>query len=188
MKKLAWIMLALAAHPASGAVEEYTSKSAWMNAAGEYTTLNFAGFPEYTVLTDQYSQVGVTFSDGIDLIVYDSGFLNDGAGLYGAIDSITVQFSQPINLVAVDFPGGVQMILYYQGNLVYESSYFGVQSYGNFAGLTSNEPFDSVVIWDIQSAVYIDDLHFGPPIPAPPVGALMAIGLGLQRGRRRQRG
>jgi hypothetical protein len=34
MRKLAWIMLAIAARPASGAVEEYTNKSAWMNAAG----------------------------------------------------------------------------------------------------------------------------------------------------------
>jgi hypothetical protein len=52
--------------------------------------------------------------------------------------------------------------------------------------LVSDQPFDKVTFFDF--GLFIDDLHFGPPIPAPPVGALMAIGLGLQRGRRRQRG
>jgi MYXO-CTERM domain-containing protein len=47
-------------------------------------------------------------------------------------------------------------------------------------------PFDRAVIWDPQGGTFIDDLHFGPPIPAPPVAALL-IGAAMAGARRRRR-
>jgi hypothetical protein len=43
-------------------------------------------------------------------------------------------------------------------------------------GLTTDAPFDRAVIWDPQGGTYIDDLHFGPPIPAPPVAPVLVFG------------
>jgi MYXO-CTERM domain-containing protein len=55
-------------------------------------------------------------------------------------------------------------------------------------GLTTDAPFDRAVIWDPQGGTYIDDLHFGPPIPAPPAGALLLVGFGAFFRQRRRRG
>jgi MYXO-CTERM domain-containing protein len=145
------------------------------------------GFPEYTVLTDHYSSLGVTFTDGIDLVVFDSGFLNDGVGLYGAIDSITVEFSAPMHVIAANFPGHIQFKLFRSGDLIYESDIVSGGFLGNFFGLISGEPFDEAVILDPTGAVYIDDLYFGPPIPAPPVGAMMVGAAAMACARRRRR-
>jgi hypothetical protein len=63
---------------------------------------------------------------------------------------------------------------------------FGVGGVGNFGGLVSTEPFDRAVIWDYGDNVAIDDLHFGPPIPAPSAAALIGGAL-LGARRRRER-
>jgi hypothetical protein len=42
------------------------------------------------------------------------------------------------------------------------------------------------VIWDFDEQVGLDDLHFGPPIPAP--SALCIIGAALLTARRRRGG
>jgi hypothetical protein len=58
---------------------------------------------------------------------------------------------------------------------------------GFFSGVISTIPFDTVVIKDPFGAnTLIDDLYFGPPIPAP--GALAILGLaGLMCSQKRRR-
>jgi len=72
--------------------------------------------------------------------------------------------------------------------LFYTSSKFGVGGIGNFGGLVSTEPFDRAVIWDYGSYpnVNLDDLHFGPPIPAPSALPFVSAALLAARRRRRQ--
>jgi len=77
--------------------------------------------------------------------------------------------------------------LYNQGQLIYTSGIFGGGGVGWFGGLISTQPFDAAVIIDPLGYVFIDDLHFGPPIPGPGALALLgAAALFAQRRRKRQ--
>jgi hypothetical protein len=174
----------LVAYDAPASVTEFTSKTAWQSAAGVHTTITFLGWPHNTNITTQYSNLGITFTDGLDLVYFSSGFLNDGVGLNGAFDTIAVAFNQPMNSIAIDFPGALRIRLYANGNPTYESTYFAPGGLGNFGGLVSTEPFDAALIFG-STSVFIDDLHFGPPIPAPGALALIAMIVGALRGRRR---
>jgi hypothetical protein len=176
-------MHTLASH---GAVVQYNNKSAWQAAAGSHSTINFTGYPQATLITNQYSNLGVAFTDGIDLIHLSGSFVNDGAGLNGAIDEIEVTFSQPMSSIAIEFPGFAAIHLYSNRSLIYQSTAFGSTPVGNFGGLISDFSFDRAVIYDPSGDVFIDDLHFGPPIPAP--GALAIFGLaGLMCSQKRRR-
>jgi hypothetical protein len=79
----------------------------------------------------------------------------------------------------------MQIQLYWQGELTYTSSDFLHVGAGFFAGLISSEPFDAAILLDPMGAVFIDDLHFGPPIPAPGVMAMMTL-LACARTRKRR--
>lgn len=171
---------------ATGAVTEYTNNVQWQNAAGAFTTITFTELPTDTLVTTQYAPLGVTFTDGSDYTMYTESFVNDQHGLNGALDNISLSFSQPMQSIAVDYPGAVKFYLYFQGQLFYESTHFfvlGPSGTGGFAGLISEQPFDSVVIYD--SGVFIDDLHFGPAIPAPAALALMGLAAAFARRRGR---
>ena len=125
-------------------------------------------------------------SEGNDnLFLNDNGFPNDGAGLFGGgFTPIAVSFDSPQAWIAVDFPGDVQFELFREGELIYTSSEFGIGGVGNFAGLVSSEFFDAAVILDpTDQSVFIDDLHFGVPVPSALV--LLALAGLFSGGRRR---
>ena len=169
------------------AVVEYTNKAAWQNGASGYSTITFTELPANTWITNQYAHLGISFTDGSDQVVYMPGaFLNDDFGLNGAFDSSTLQFSQPVHSIAVDFPGRTTFKLYYQGQLTYTSTDFGGGGAGWFAGLISDRPFDKVVMYDPTGDFVVDDLYFGPAIPAPGALALAAVA-GAFTSRRRRR-
>ena len=181
------ILALLCAHTTNGAVVEYTNKAAWDGVAGTYSTVTFAELPLFTLITSQYANLGVLFTDGSD---YTHGFSmntfpNDGYGLNGALDTTTLQFSQPMYTIAADFPGRLIYHLFWQGQLFYSSSNFGGFGSGHFAGLISDQPFDKVFIVDPNGDLFIDDIHFGPAIPAPGALALAAIASVMHRRRRR---
>jgi MYXO-CTERM domain-containing protein len=173
------------------AVQEYTNKAAWQAAAGSYTTIDFTGHPIGTPVVTLYQHLGITFTDGNDFIQNGSIFLNDGWGLDGGFvfpTGISFNFSEPRYTIAVDFPTYILFYLSYKGNLVHTSSWFGGTGPGHFAGLVSSVPFDRVAMWNPiggNSPTRIDDLFFGPPIPAP--GALALLGLGAITPRCRRR-
>jgi hypothetical protein len=166
-------------------VVEYHEKDQWEAAAGSWSTADFTGFPMGTPIDEQYAYLGVHFVDGYDFVVLSDGFLNDGAGLDGN-EYVDLVFDAPMYWIAADFPGGLTIDLHYEGEFFYQSSYFGPGGLGNFGGLVSTEPFDRAVIWDFDEQVNLDDLHFGPPIPAPSAMALIGAALLGIRCRRRQ--
>ncbi len=151
--------------PASADVLEFTDKDEWIEAVGEFTTIDFTGFPEGTWITDQYADLGILFTDGDDWIHNTCGYVNDCWGLAGGggNDQITLAFDTEEAYIGVDFPGDLQIDLYSRGRLIH-SSVFIAGGHGNFGGLLSRVLFDSVVLSDpLFSSVHIDDLHFGPP-------------------------
>ena len=174
--------------PAHAGVTEFTDRAEWEAAVGQFTTIDFTGFPEFTTITDQYQDSGVLFTDGNDSIVFNEGsFLNDGVGLRGGLlDDIELSFSTPQGWIGVDFPGDVRVLLFSRGELIHFSSFFsaGPDGVGGFAGLVSTELFDAAVILDpVDDFVFIDDLHFGVPAP----GGLMLLALAGIWPRRRRR-
>jgi hypothetical protein len=172
---------------AFGTVTTYTNKSSWQSAAGSWSTVTFTELPLDTLVTDQYADLGVTFTDGSDYTLYSpTSFPTDHVGLNGAFDTIDVAFSAPMTSIAVEFPGNVKFKLYSQGKLIYTSPMFGQFAAGNFGGLVTDTTFDSAEIYDPFGEVFIDNLHFGPPIPAPSALALLGAGVLLRGcGRRR---
>ncbi|MDY7110195.1 MAG: hypothetical protein SYC29_16310 [Planctomycetota bacterium] len=166
-------------------VVEYDDKQAWEAAAGGFTTIGFADLPDGTWVTEQYADLGAHFVDGWDQVVYgEITFPEDGVGLVGG-EQIDIVFDQPMYWIGADFPGGMIVQLYLGGEMFYQSSYFGGTGYGNFGGLLSTLAFDRAVLRDDDEYVAIDDVHFGPPIPAPPV--LCILGGALVRVRRQRR-
>ena len=174
---------------AQAALQEFEDKAEWVDAVGgDFTTIDFTGFPAGTIITDQYQHLGVDFvSDSQDRISGPiNGYPNDLWGLRGFTD-VTLAFSSPIQWFAMDFPGDMRVELTLRGEHVANSGWFGMSGAGHFGGVISDQPFDGVRLLDpVANTVDLDDIHFGPPIPAP--GALAALALaGLApRGRRRR--
>ncbi len=175
--------------PARAGIIEFSNQAEWQNAVGRFTTIDFTGLPQNTVITDQYSDLGVTFTDGNDFIRLNNNiFPNDGAGLGGGFfDDIEISFDTPQLWIAVEYPGEVRFELFSGGNLIYTSiDQFPGGGVGFFAGLVSTQPFDAVIISDpTDSSVFIDDLHFGVPAPAS-IWILALAGIWHSRRRRRE--
>jgi hypothetical protein len=163
---------------------EFTDRDAWFDAVDLMTTIGFTEFPNGTFVTDHYEELGVLFTDGVDVIVCcGDNFPNDLAGLNG-VGSISLEFTTPQAWIALDFPGFAQFSPFSQGELIYTSSMFGADPVGNFAGLISSQLFDAAILIDpADDAIFIDDLHFGVPAPA----ALWLLGLAALRPARRRR-
>ncbi len=168
-------------------VIEYEDKSAWEDAVGDFTTIDFTGFPLGTIITDQYSDLGVIFTDGDDLIYLDEFLFPDGSGLVGSMGEgpITVEFDNPQNWIAVDYPGVVRFELFSSDVLIYTSIWFSGGGQLPFAGLISSDTFDAAVISTIGYAVTIDDLHFGAAVPGTGSGVLLLLSSALWKKRRR---
>jgi len=168
-------------------IQNFTDFDEWSNVVeSDFATIDFTGFPDDTEITDQYSDLGVTFPEFNIIFGPSSGLPNDGWGLRGFAGDppwsedipITVEFSEPVTSVAVDFPGGAQIALFDGEKMIAESDPFGFGGIGFFGGVVSDQPFDKAIISDwIGGDVFIDDLHFGPPIPAP--AALSALGVAI---------
>lgn len=166
------IGVALLAATCPAEVIEFTDKDEWIAAVADYTTIDFTGFDEGTVITNQYSHLGITFTTGYDVVLHGWGsFPNDGAGIGGADTYTEIVFDTPQLWIAADYPGSVQFDLYSHGEFLNCSGFF-TNGIGDFAGLVSSVPFESVIITDpVLPPHFIDDLYFGVPSP----GALSLI-------------
>jgi hypothetical protein len=153
---------------ARGEVTEYENGAAWYAAVGEVTTIDFTDQPAGSIITDQYASLGVHFTDGNDIaFAGPSIFPNDAIGLRGHIvqpSGIHIAFDTLQRWLAVEFPGGVDIQLFRDGDMFHESNLLGVGGIGNFAGLVSTIGFDAAYIDDSADFfVFIDDPHFGVP-------------------------
>jgi hypothetical protein len=169
-----------------GEVFEFTNRDEWFAAVGLTTTIDFTGYPDGTIITSQYTDSGVVFTDGNDAIAFnDIAYPNDGFGLKGN-GWMFITFLTPQAYIAVDFPGFLMIQLFNQGALLYASDVFGEPpgGGGHFAGLVSGDFFDSAVIRPHPQlgTVSIDDLHFG--VPAPPALVPLALAALVPRRRR----
>jgi len=142
-----------------------------------------------TVVNDQYAAFGVHFANHYLAEDYDF-YPSDGRGLAASINfigQITVDFTAPRTSAAADHTGALQLDLYLEGVLLGSSIRSGTSGSG-FIGVLSDSPFDRMVIRNPSSSVpLLDNLHFGAPIPAPAGFAVLGLGLGALRRRRRPR-
>ena len=170
-------------------VLEFDDKGAWIDATGgDFTTIDFTGFPSGTVITNQYIDLGLIFDSGDPNYIQGplNGYVNDDWGLDGR-DEVIIEFAQPIQWFGMDFPGNLHIQLIRDGE-VGEPIYFGAGGVGNFGGVIADQPFDGVRIHDYGGFenTNLDDIFFGPPIPGPGAHAALAI-TGLARAQRKPR-
>jgi hypothetical protein len=188
---VSFVALTALAMRAGGEVIEFGDgqKEKWQAAVDDFTTIPFTEFPDLTIITEQYSHLGIHFVNGPQIIEPDwEAFPEDGAGIAHFFETpIILAFDQPMTHIAIDFPGEAIIDLYWDGELIYTpEEEFGGPDVGYFAGLISTEPFDEVWIRpDNLGAVFLDNLYFGPPIPAPGAFALFAVALNGPTRRRR---
>ncbi len=145
-------------------------KGEWLALVQGVETIDFTGLSSGTIITNQYADRGILFTDGHDFA--DDGkyaYPNDGEGLFGGsahrLDEVHMDFAAEQFWFAVEYPGFLRVRLYRGDKLLFESLTIGKPEIGNFLGLVSDEPFDRVHLEDeTNGSVLVDDLHFGPPI------------------------
>jgi hypothetical protein len=168
------------------------SYDAWSSASGTFTTIDFTGYPQGTLITTQYDELGVTFtSSDPDFVLFgETVFPLDGVGLNG-LSVVELTLSQPSHAFAYHHPGRQYLTLLWQGNEIYSSPILGGSGVGFFDGITSTLPFDQVRILRLPEpfggVVSIDNIYFST-VPGPSGAALLALAGLLGRGRRRSRG
>jgi len=171
---------------AKSEVDLFVDFAEWQSAAGSFSTVDFTGFPVGTFITDQYTELGILFTDGNDSIHFAGSFTLDGAGLDGN-GPTDVAFAQPMVAIAIHFPGFAQVQLFSGGDSLYLSppvSGGGAGALG-FLGVISTRLFDAARLIDPFGEVAIENLYFGPPIPAPGALTVLAVGLLVRTKRRR---
>lgn len=179
---VATVTLASLAGSVQGGVIEFLDKEKWIDAVGEFTTIDFTGFEAGEFITEQYADIGVHFTDGNDTFFNTGSFINDDWGVDGN-GPINVSFDRPQAYVGVDYPGFLRIELYSDGRLIGKSGDSPGGGVGNFKGLVSSQLFDAVRLIDPFGEAEIDDLHFGIPSPAG-LWVLAVAALGLPRRRR----
>jgi len=146
----------------------FLDREEWFDAAGgevNVTTIGFSEFPSLTVITDQYEHLGVMFTDGNDTTIGEDFIVypQDGWGLDGNPE-IHLEFSVPVNTIAVDMPGAIRIELFRNAQSLGEELF---ATPDEFAGLIDDKPFDAAIFRGVGGGgITIDDLHFGF-IPAP---------------------
>jgi hypothetical protein len=185
--------LILAAATASAGVVEYENEQrpdffAAIGGEANASVVDFAGYPDSTPISDQWSHLGVHFSSSGSIVTRgfdDFLFPNNGWGARGEPE-IILDFDEPMQWIAADFPGTLAIELYSEDQLFYTSSTLATGGVGNFGGLISDMPFDSARIFDpLDNILFMDDLHFGPVIAVPTPGVLAVLALLLLPFRRR---
>lgn len=144
--------------PCSMQVTEYTARPAWEAAVGTVSTADFVGYSNGTFITNQYSGIGMTFTQGNDAVYVSGAFVVDGVGV-NCNGDMEITFATPQNAIGIDFPGAIHINVYSGANLVHSSSNFAGSGAGFFAGLTSVSSFDRAVISDwFDSLAYVDNV------------------------------
>ena len=178
-------LLAATAHAEDQTFEDF---NAWSSESQPVTTIDF-DMPPGTFVVDQYSDEGVIFP-GYDITDYGF-YAQDNLGLSG-FEEIHAIFDSPRTSIGMHFPSIIQVELFNDGELIYDSGSVGAQEIDNFFGVVTEQPFDRALISDPQGfppafTVNIDNLYFGPPVPAPGALTIFAASVLLAPGRKRRR-
>ena len=98
----------------------------WWSAASSPTTVDFTEFPQGTWITDQYSDLGITFtSSDPDIVLFDpSSFLLDGVGING-LSQVQMAFASPTFAFGYHHPGIHGIQLWSGSTLLYASPALG---------------------------------------------------------------
>lgn len=181
---------AVAARESRAALVSFTSETAWSDAVQEFAFIDFLGYSEPTIITNQYSSLGVTFIGGDDFVWNKwSLYPTDGWGMSGGFLSggvplpIVLEFDAPRYAIAANFKGWMGFELYLNDALVAVSPPFSSGLNGNFCGVISDVPFDAVTITGPANGIpNLDNLFFGSAVPAPsPVLLVLAAGASCRR-------
>jgi hypothetical protein len=169
--------------------------SAWFEAVPIHSTITFSEFPHNTKIDDEYASLGVMFTDTDGNWILGTGgpnsFIQDGMGLNGNA-LVELSFDGPMSAFAASFPGVAKFAFYSGQELLFTSSYFGLEPVGNFAGFATDTWFDRIQITGFPpdpfgnpDKVFFDSFHFASvPSPAGVVVLALAAACG---GRRRRR-
>jgi hypothetical protein len=183
--------IAIIGVPTNASVTVTTNHQQWQANVSAHTTIDFTDQPNFTTITTQYAQVGITFTDGNDFVQVTTSFPTDSHGListdgFAQLGTVHMSFALPTTSLAFHFIGGLQIELYNMGRIVYTSANYSA-GFTPFVGLVSTIPFDAAIVRDYDDpTIAIDNIYFGPPIPAPGAMTLLGIGaLALTAKRRR---
>lgn len=191
MRLLIAIIATLSASFGSSAYAQFTiygeaTRDQFFSDAGgldNITTINFTDLPNATTVTDQYSDLGVTF-EGLNFTTGPFNNYHDQWGI-NIFSGNHLYFDNPINWIAADFLGGLRIEIYSGETFLHR---FQRPMPERFVGGYSEIPFDHVHVYDpTDSLTVIDDLHFGPPIVVPAPGVAAALTLALFTVSRRRR-
>lgn len=178
--------VALAGALPSGAayadIQAFTDKQAWIDAVGDFNTIDFTGFEEGTIITDQYADLGILFGERDDVINFSTDYFpNDSWGLVDGFGPIAITFDTPQRWIGADYVFGLGIFFYVEKELVLVASFDG-KGAGNFGGIISDEPFDSLLLVGdpVIAAIFIDDLYFGVPGPGG-LAAFIVAGVCIPR-------
>ena len=184
--QLLLLVVLLPSDDALASVTVITNKAQWLSTVGAHERIGFTEYPNSTVITNQYSDLGITFTDGDDVIQTDPSYTTDGVGLLSIPGTVTMSFSSPMYAIAFEFTDILTLKLYDGGELFY-SSPWQFAGFTPFIGFISTTPFDVAKAVDESSfAMTIDNVFFGPAIPAPGSLLLLVGGFTGQRSRRRR--
>ncbi len=174
---------------AVASVTAITNKQQWLDLVGHHTFIGFTEYPEFTTITTQYASLGVVFPDGNDFIS-ESGAYGDNHGLVGVDPTIPgrigMSFDLPRYAIAFDHTDRTQVELYSNDQLIFSSILYS-GGFTPFIGFVSTVPFDRALALDpIGLVVTLDNIYFGPPIPAAPALAALALAALFPTSRRRR--
>lgn len=201
------------AHAAVTTFYGEASRASWLaQSGGAPTTIDFAGLPIGSQVTDQYVSQGVFF-DQAGTADYQPGYRSDGwvqwnhHGYYTnpiqADDGMRATFESPMRAIAMDhltLSTQLQLTLYLGENVIWSGTLGGwEQGYEwpwSFGGIVSDQAFDRVWVTSTQvpqgstpgggpNFVILNTLMFSP-VPGPGAAVLFAIGAAARpRSRRR---
>jgi hypothetical protein len=168
------LLSTILATSASAQITSFIDSAAWQAAVGNFERIGFDEVPAGTPIGTAFTALGVTFPEN-EVNVFDAAFLNDGLGVEGESGgggAIEVLLAAPIQAIACDYPGAITIRLFSGTTQLGQSIDFGGTGGGFFGGVTSQQSFDRVIIYDWfdwdgsnpdTSATFIDDLLFEPP-------------------------
>ena len=188
------IALAMSAHCCAEFTVSTGNGASWLQSNPAHETIDFTEYPHNTPIREQYSNLGVHFTDTDGNWIISNApdtYLQDGCGINGN-QFLEITFDRPMVAFATYFPGFEYFTFFSGEQQLFATGAMGGGGTNRFVGFTTDVPFDRVLlhglppnIFGVIFQVFLDDVYFSS-VPGPG-GAAMAILAGaLARPRRRR--